>query len=99
MSKEKFTQGEWSGLLNEEEASLLDCGGNIIADFTVSHCDEGEMDANVILCAAAPDMYNELKSLRAFLFGMTAYSEGSRLMAINQRILNIDDKLSKARGE
>ena len=85
MSKEQFTQGEW----------FISYGYVKIGD--INYDIENRYDAHLI--AAAPDMYNELKSLRAFLFGMTAYSEGSRLMAINQRILNIDDKLSKARGE
>ncbi len=95
MSEEKFTKGE----LVVDGAFIKTAEGFDIAEVAGGITTIEEDEANVLLFSQANAMYQELVELRAFFLGMAEVTEGTQLMVINHKILNIDERLAKARGE
>lgn len=101
MSEAKFTEGEW-----KVEGTSMSMGASYRGNFFVtSNCFDGDIDnaslANAHLIAAAPEMYELLKSINDHIYKgkidtvMGADGEPK----LSDKLFKINELLAKARGE
>lgn len=105
MSKEKFTQGDWSVAdgtkVGEQVLFVHVADKGVVCRLTKqvdTHLPITEFDlADAHLIAAAPDMYRKLKDLSKLMAMLDPYTPD--LMELDCVTSEIDGLLAKARGE
>lgn len=100
-----FTKGPWDigGNENGGLKSRVYCDdktGSAVAgcEFSLVWRDREEVDANVRLIAAAPDMYEALTTLISIV-GLTAFRHESQRKVLQEAVDSGYKALAKARGE
>lgn len=92
MSGEKFTQGEWQSFAFDGQWFVAVAGDVEICGVNICLDDNKEVEANMNLISAAPDMYRVLSNID-FDDGMIAEALGDEFQD------SVIAALSKARGE
>lgn len=108
MREAKFKKGPWSIHERDTEGLWAIDMGNHLSAATVVVCMEGgeentserrRLEGNAHLIAAAPELYEELSSLKEYLEAMHEMPPGWTIEQSQVKHKRICDLLAKARGE
>lgn len=102
----KYTKGPWKiyGREGKLKCYITDTDGRAIADFDSfcsAHTSRENLEANVHLAAAAPDMYEALIKIKKWAESANDYltQEGYGVGAISDIIRISDDLIDQAEGK